>query len=282
MSLLWAASSALWHTMSGGSPQLQLAVLQRSQNLWMLKRPYRVRLAALRLSSRHRQCNSGRILGAAALHSKVMFCLLRAGTWHDVVHCYCLPRPQLLCQLPTCCAAVHEALLQHNKATLDRGKLQQNCAIDAAGRHDYTGGDEPLAGVSASQLARDLACLIRQVHPTSAQEAAALEALAQGIAEEDATAVRTLAAILSDPGELASSGEQHQQAGLQGESGMQAALSLVSHAFGPMLCTSVTPSSAASSMLLTFACAARTGAMVIVKACGSVACCMAHGRRGEK
>ena len=93
-----------------------------------------------------------------------------------------------------------------------------------------------MAGVSASQLARDLACLIRQVQPASAQEAAALEALAQGIAEEDATAVRTLAAILSDPGELASSGKQRQQAGLQEESGMQAALSLVSHAVGLMLC----------------------------------------------
>ena len=90
--------------------------------------------------------------------------------------------------------------------------------------------------MSASQLARDLACLIRQVQPASAQEAAALEALAQGIAEGDATAVRTLAAILSEPGELAMSGGQQQQAGLQRESRMRAAVSLVRHAVGLKLC----------------------------------------------
>ena len=37
----------------------------------MLKAPHRVRLAALRLSDRQRQRDSGRTLAAAALHSKV-------------------------------------------------------------------------------------------------------------------------------------------------------------------------------------------------------------------
>ena len=161
------------------------------------------------------------------------------------------------------------------------GGLQQNFATGAAGCQLSSSGAATLAGASGSQLARDLACLIRQVQPASIQEAAALEALAQGIAEEDATAVRTLAAILSDAGEWTTSGEQHRQAGLQEESGMQAALSLVSGVFGTdAVCTGMIPTGVASRTLLNHECAARAGAMVVVKAGGSIAICVVLCRRG--
>ena len=186
----------------------------------------------------------------------------------------------------TCCAMLcscAQGIASTQSVHLGLRRTAAELASGAAGRQLRTSGAATLAGASGSQLARDLACLIRQVQPASTQEAAALEALAQGIAEEDATAVRTLAAILSDAGEWTTSGEQHQQAGLQEESGMQAALSLVSRVLGLMLCAlALIPPSAASRMLLTHECAARAGAMVVVKAGGSIAICVALCRRGQQ
>ena len=91
----------------------------------MLQCPHRARLAPWRLPDRHQQPSSGRTLGAAALHSKVMFCLLRAETWQEVV-CILHSQAAAAAPVPTMlCSCAREALLQHSQATM---RLEAECS----------------------------------------------------------------------------------------------------------------------------------------------------------